>query len=183
MSEHIPGNSHPKAKIAAEIGAASLGLAAAAAGYYVTSRRRRQESERHMDEADASTYRQNLAIFDTEEVENTVKDGRQIMAAAAVRIFYATRNTTDRVITKQQLLEQFATSDDEFLQSIPDGRLQQALGFLKEHHLITRHSRITNPRAYGYCALPSLEWGMEFGDKPDVLAEAEANYMYEQFYK
>jgi hypothetical protein len=102
------------------------------------------------------------------------------MAAAAVRIFYASRNHTEEVITKTELLEEL--QDYEEL-NVTDHRLQKALSFLsdKKQSLIGRRPQASNPRSSGYYSLPALEWVMEYGDKPAVLSEAEDDFWGDQF--
>jgi hypothetical protein len=170
---------HHAAKLAAGISAAGLGLAAAgAAGYLVYKNRR--EVQRGISEADSAGYIQAMTIFTNEKVDSVLPGGRRLMAAAAVRIFYASRNHTEEVITKTELLEEL--QDYEEL-NVTDHRLQKALSFLsdKKQSLIGRRPQASNPRSSGYYSLPALEWVMEYGDKPAVLSEAEDDFWGDQF--
>jgi hypothetical protein len=175
MSEHIPGAGHNKAKIAVEISAAGLGLVAVgAAGYLVY--KNRKEVQRDISEVDTDKYVEAFKIFTNEKVDAVLPHGRELMAAAAVRIFYASRSSTEEVITKAELLEQLQEHEELV---VTGHRLQKALSFLsdKEQSLISRRPQASNPKSSGYFALPALEWGMEYGDKPEILAMAEDDFM------
>jgi hypothetical protein len=166
------------AKIAAEIGAAGLGLVAVgAAGYLVY--KNRKEVQRGVSETDTDRYVEALKIFTNEKVDAVLPHGRELMAAAAVRIFYASRSNTEEAITKAQLLGQLQDYPEL---AVTDHRLQKALSFLsdKKQSLIGRRPQVSNPKSSGYFALPALEWGMEYGDKPEVLAMAEDDFINDQ---
>lgn len=168
---------HP-AKLAAEIGAAGLGMVVVgAAGYLVY--KNRKEVQRDIREGDTDRYAKALKIFTNEKVDAVLPHGRELMAAAAVRIFYASRTHTEEVITKAELLDQLQDIDEL---AVTDHRLQKALSYLsdKKQGLIGRRPQVSNPKSSGYFALPALEWGMEYGDKPEILAIAEDDFMSDQ---
>lgn len=170
---------HSKAKIAAELGVAGLGLAAAGTAGYLAYRRHRLEAQRSISETDIPNYLSKLALFANEKVDHLIPNGRHVMAAAAVRIFYASRDSIERNITKEQLLEQFAESNDLALQTTAH-KLQKVLGFLAQQDLIGRRPSETNPQAHGYYALPALEWGLEYGECPEVLVDAQDAFIGQQ---
>ena len=171
---------HGKAKVAAELGLAGLGLAAAGTAGYLAFRKRRLEAQQRIDEHDTSSYLHKLALFANEKVDRLVPNGRHVLAATAVRIFYASRDNSEQNITRQQLLYQFGESTDETLHISPH-KLQTVLGFLSDNELIARRPGVANPKAHGYYALPALEWGLEYGECPDVLVAAQEAFITEQF--
>jgi hypothetical protein len=169
-----PEKSHQHAKLAAELGLAGLGLAAAGFVGYAAIQKHRAQPEA----VEALPYQDKLSILNDSRVERKLKNGRHIMASAAVRIYYASHNSTERVITKQQLWEQLQASGDESLH-ITKHQLQDALGFLNDHELIGRRPAESNPKSQGYYALPALEWSIEEGDKPAVVTHAETVFLEE----
>jgi hypothetical protein len=171
---------HHKTKVAAELGLAGLGLAAAGTAGYLAYRKRHLEAQRRLNEQDTSDYLHKLALFANEKVDRLVPRGRHVMAATAVRIFYASRDNSEQSITKQQLLYQFGESNDQTLHVTPH-KLQTILGFLSDNDLIARRPGVANPKAHGYYALPALEWGLEYGECPDVLLTAQETFIAEQF--
>ena len=173
-------NPHSKAKVAAELGLAGLGLAAAGTASYLAYRKRRLEAQRRLEERLGPDYHQRLALFANEKVDKLVPHGRHVMAATAVRIFYASRDTSEQHVTKQQLIHQFGESSDPRLHISPH-KLQTILGFLSDNELIARRPSASNPKAHGYYALPALEWGMEYGESPDILLAAQDDFINEQF--
>jgi hypothetical protein len=172
--------SRSKAKTLTELGIASLGLAAVGTAGYLTFRKRHLEAQRKLDERDAPEYLRRLELFANEKVDRLVPNGRYVLAATAVRIFYASRNNSEQAITRRQLLHQFAESNDELLLISPH-KVQTVLGLLSDSELIAHRPSISNPKAHGYYALPALEWGLEYGDCPDVLVAAQESFIAEQF--
>jgi|GEM_PF-5704297 len=177
MSEHVPGHGHIT-KLAVELGAAGLGLGAA--GYLAY--RKHHESQRRLQEVvEAPAYLRSLAVLDEPRVENTLTNGRYVLGGVAVRIFYASRDSTERILTKEDLHHQLDDSQDDRLY-LYDYQLQNALGHLKQHQLIDRRPSKLSGRRQGYFALPALVWGMEHSEQaPPVLAEAERAFLGEQF--
>lgn len=171
---------HSKGKIAAELGVAGFGLAAAGAAGYLMYRKRKLEMQRQLLESDGKQYLEQLQILGNEKVDRLVPHGRKLMSSVAVRIYYATTNSIEQAVTKQSLLQQLGETDDEALHPTPH-QLQKALGFLSDHKLIARRPHESNRHAQGYYAAPALVWAMEFGEKPDELAEAEAEFIAETF--
>ena len=168
-------NAHHHTKVAAELGLASLGLAAAGFAGYAAMRKYHRA---HLEQSEIQQYQNRLNIFNDSRVERKLKNGRHTMAVAAVHIYYASHNSVERVITKQQLWEQFQASADSSLH-ITKHQLQDALGFLSDHELISRRPAESNPKSQGYYALPALEWSIEEGDKPAVVTRAETAFLEE----
>lgn len=142
---------------------------------YLAYRRRHQDADTVLDPSKAAYYADALKILDEPRVERKLPNGRQLMAALAVRVYYASFATEERVITRWQLQQELANGADESLH-VPEYRLQDALGFLQKEHLIGRRSQASNPRSQGYYALPALEWGMTDNDKLPILSEAEVAF-------
>lgn len=175
-----PESGHHKAKVAAELGLAGLGLAAAGTAGYLAYRKRRLEAQRKMEESLSPDYLRRLSLFSNEKIDKLVPDGRYVMAATAVRIFYASRDSSEQHITKQQLVHHFGESGDPRLHVSPH-KLQTILGFLSDNELIARRPSAANPKVQGYYALPALEWGLEYGECPDILMTAQEDFIGEQF--
>ncbi len=180
MTEKRATGEHNKAKIAAELGGVGLGIVAAGAtAGYVRYRKRRLESQQAIDETDIPKYQKALELFTNEKVLKRLPDGHYIMAAAAVRIFYASHDSSEQIITKTNLKAQLDQGEERL--RIPEHRLQTALSYLadKDYQLIGRRSREDNHRIRGYYALPALQWAMESGEIPDVVIEAQSNFINE----
>lgn len=169
---------HSKAKIAAELGVAGAGLAAAGAAGYLLYRKRRLQGQQELDEADIPQYRESLAIFDEPKVDNVLPNGRQVMAAAAVRIFYASHDSLAQATTRDELFSDLLRTDPHRAAVTPH-KLQKALSYLKDHDLIGRRPLEDKERGSGYYARPALVWAMEDGDKPEPLMEAETAFLAE----
>lgn len=159
-------------RLTTEIG---TGLVAAGALGYLLYRKHHQEQLRAELPA-LARYREQLAIFDNEKVDRVLPQGRQLMAAAAVRIIHATLTEQEGIITKDKLYDMFAAAPDDTLH-VPGYKLQTALSYLRDNELISRAGQQSNPKARGYYATAPLVWAFENDELPPVVAEAQTAFV------
>lgn len=172
--ERVPkgAESHDRnrAKLAAEIGAAGVGALLFAGAGYAAWRRYRAETLNVdlSNDAEIARYKKSMAIFD----EPRLKPGeRTAMARVAVRVQYATVESAELMVTRDELREQL--EDEKFY------LVKRAIARLKDHQLIDLRQSTVDAKRSGYYALPALMWALTEGDYP-VLQETQAEYLYEQ---
>lgn len=163
---------HHPVRLTTEIG---TGLVAAGALGYLLYRRHHQEQVQAELPA-LVRYREQLAIFENEKVERVLPHGRQLMAAAAVRIIHATLTDQEGIITKDTLHDMFAAAPDHTLH-VSGHKLQTALSYLRDNELISRTSQQSNPKVRGYYATAPLVWAYENDELPPLVAEAQAAFV------
>jgi hypothetical protein len=168
------------ARLAAELGA--LGLAGlAAAGFYV--HHHHQIERRKAELRIPAGYQDRLSIFNNAHIESRLKNGRHLIAAVAVHIYYASQfeANPEGVITKQQLLADLHASSDETLH-VTDRYLQEAIGFLqlKGKEVIDRRPSTSNVKSKGYYALDVLEWAYREERLPAIVRRADEEYWANQ---
>ncbi|MDB5177604.1 MAG: hypothetical protein JWN75_1272 [Candidatus Saccharibacteria bacterium] len=155
---------HGKRKLAVEIGSASLGLTmAGTAAYYLRKKRLRDLANREPD-AHGGLARDKAAIFD--EPRLSLKQ-RELMAAAAVRIYHAT-------LEPNGVLKQ-----GDLIAALPDAterQIQKAVSYLGDKGLIHLKQLEGGRGQRGYEATDALDWAMQEGNYP-LLADAEAELL------
>lgn len=177
MHEQDPSDRRPRAKLAAELGAAGLGLAAA--GYLAYRHQWHAESSALPDPLYAARYEKQLAIIGDSRVENTLPHGREVLGAIAVHVYYASFASTEQAITQDQLHGELDRSANDHLY-LYTYQLKRALGYLRDNELIGRRPQVEHRHVQGYYALPALVWGMEQTETmPAELAAAQAEFLAE----
>lgn len=164
--EGHPHEGHPHAKLAAEI-AGAAGAAAIIGVEYIQWRKQRRKDSTY----EASNYKNQLRIFEDDNLEPAVRD---LLAPLAVRIHYATTNTAAKVILRSKLVEQngFAEADPH--------SIAVALGCLEDpsHDLIGYRPSLMDESQDGLYSKSALDWGINHGEV-DSLAQAYAELIQE----
>ena len=156
---------HHKVKIAAEIG---LSAAVVAGAGYMAVRKYRLDQQRKLDPLRASHYEEKLQIFNKEAPVLPFAH-RQAMAEIAARIFVAREYAAEPIVTRTELLAQI---EDHYGEApLSRSTFDKLAGFLKDHEIIERRHKISDPRSHGYAALPALEWGLMHSEHPPELLE------------
>jgi hypothetical protein len=161
---------HPRAKLAAEIGAAGVGALLVAGAGYAAWRRYRAETLNVdlSDDVEVAHYKKSMEIFDDARLKPAERDA---MAKVAVRVHYATVESAELMVTRDELREQLA--DEKFY------LVKRAIARLKDHKLIESRQSTVDAKRSGYYAQPALTWALAEGDY-SVLQEAQAEYLYTQ---
>lgn len=104
MSEHQSKSGsehHHRAKVAAEVGGAVVVLASVSSSAYVLWRKRRTQARTFQEVRSTSPL-----IFEEERLDYSK---RVLMARMAVRIYQATMNSSNNVITRSELVDELGT--------------------------------------------------------------------------
>lgn len=165
--ESRSGGEHKKVKRAAEIGAVGLGLAGAGAAAVYYARKRRTKNLQTYD-AETTSERNMQEKADIFNEPRLSEERRKLMAEAAVRIHYATADTS--YVIEPKILRGLLG------EHVRRHEFQTAISYLRDNGLIETTYADDGSKRRGYQATPALDWAINYGDYP-VLADAGAEML------
>lgn len=151
-----PVKSHNHAKLAAEIGLVGLGAAGVAGTAYGIWHKQRKAARMFEHAPEFLPYKENAQIFTEERLKPQQRD---LLARTATRICMATLESEEGVMTRETLAGLLGAKRHS---------LQHALGHLRDHKLIDRRPKLSEPKRQGYYATEALIWAVEDGDYPPL---------------